>query len=264
MFFLEINFIDLNFNDVIDIILVAYLLFVLYKLIRGSVAINIFIGLISVYFIWKFVGFMHMRMLGEILGQFLSVGVLALIIVFQQEIRKFLLIIGTANYRRNRKLGFFKLFTSKDDKLIDLESILQSCTFFSENKTGALIVFTSTNDLDNIIENSVKIDSKISSPLIESIFFKNSPLHDGAVIINSNKIKAARCVLPLTNNPQFPVDLGLRHRASVGITEHTDAICLVVSEQTGNISVAENGKLYQNLPIEKIKELILDRLNYRS
>lgn len=258
--FVSISFIDFSFTDLLDILLVAYLLFVLYKLVRGSVAINIFVGLISIYFIWKLVGFMKMRMLSEILGQFISVGVLALIIVFQQEIRKFLLIIGTANFRNKRNSSLLKIFGGKFRSELNIESILLTLDNFSQSFTGALIVFTKSDELENILESGVEINAEISNPLLENIFFKNSPLHDGAVIITNNKIKAARCVLPLSNNPEFPSDLGLRHRAAMGISEHSDALCIIVSEQTGLISVAENGKILLGLKPEEVKTILSSKL----
>lgn len=259
--FLSISFIDFSLKDLIDILLVAYLLFVLYKLVRGSVAINIFVGLISIYFLWKFVGFMKMRMLSEILGQFISVGVLALIIVFQQEIRKFLLIIGTANFRNKRNSSLWKVFGGKFRTEIKVDIILQTLENFSQSFTGALIVFTKSNDLETILESGVEINAEISNPLLENIFFKNSPLHDGALIITNNKIKAARCVLPLSNNPDFPSDLGLRHRAAMGISEHSDALCIVVSEQTGLISITENGKIIVGLKLDEIKNILNEKLS---
>ncbi len=248
-------FIKITISDVIDILLVAYLVYVIYKLVRGTVAINIFIGLVSIYFIWKLVGMLQMRMLSEILGQFISVGVIALIIVFQQEIRSFLLMLGKIGRGRKSSSIFRKLGSGSGEGL-ETSVITESCINMSESLTGALIVITRENQLTEITETGEIINADLSTSLIESIFYKNNPLHDGAMIITNNKILAARCVLPVTENPNFPAEYGLRHRAAMGLSESTDAFTLIVSEQTGKYAYTDKGELFTNISAAKLKEVL--------
>jgi uncharacterized protein (TIGR00159 family) len=250
-------FIKITISDVIDILLVAYLIYVIYKLVRGTVAINIFIGLVSIYFIWKLVEMLQMRMLSEILGQFISVGVIALIIVFQQEIRSFLLMLGKVSFGRGRsRSALFRKISTGSGEELEVLSIVESCVNMSESLTGALIVITRENSLTEIVENGEEINADLSSALIESIFYKNNPLHDGAMIITNNKIKAARCVLPVTKKADFPADYGLRHRAAMGISENTDALTLIVSEQTGKFAYTDKGELFTNVSAARLKEVL--------
>ncbi|MDD3877450.1 MAG: diadenylate cyclase CdaA [Bacteroidales bacterium] len=249
-------FIHVRILDIIDILLVAYLLYFIYHLIKGSVAINIFIGIIAIYFLYRLVSAYQMEMLGEILGQFISVGVIALIIVFQQELRQFLFLLGRAKMfskgikAKNILLGKFNIV---QDKILDLPPIIESIRKMSNSLTGALIVITQKNDLLYFVKTGELINSDISCLLIESIFYKNSPLHDGAIIISHNRIKSAKCVLPLIDDSDFPEDLGLRHRAAAGITSNTDAIAIVVSEQTGKIAFSMYGKVFRNLSPDEVK-----------
>ncbi|MCK5857100.1 MAG: diadenylate cyclase CdaA [Bacteroidales bacterium] len=247
-------FINIGISDIIDILLVAYLIYVIYKLVKGTVAINIFVGLVSIYFIWKLVEMLQMRMLSEILGQFISVGVIALIIVFQQEIRSFLLMLGKLSFGRRRYGAalFGKLGASSGG--LNIDAIIESCVNMSETLTGALIVITRENELREVLESGEEIDAIISSPLLESIFYKNNPLHDGALIVTDNKIVSARCVLPVTKNPHFPADYGLRHRAATGISESTDAFTIIVSEQTGNYAYTDKGELHTKVSGAELKE----------
>jgi len=228
----------------------------LYKLARGTVAINIFVGLTSIYLIWQVVKALKMEMLSEILGQFIGLGVLAIVIVFQQEIRKFLLFVGSSNLRS--RSSFFKqlrFFKEKQILKTDVESIVNTCFSMSKTKTGVLIVIERNSKLDFLINNSGdKINADVSQPLLESIFFKNSPLHDGAVIISKNSIVATRVILPVSSSHRIPSRLGLRHRAAFGITENTDSICLVVSEETGEVSHIREGKITRvSFPLELIQ-----------
>lgn len=250
-------FIKIRFLDIIDIFLVAILLYYLYKILRGTGAMNIFLGLIAIYVFWWLVRAFEMELLTEILGQFMSVGVLALIIVFQPEIRKFLLIVGSRSFLRNREGGLFSRFwqVGKEESL-NINEIVYACEHFSETKTGSLIVITRQNNLEFFVETGQIIDAVVSRQLLENIFYKNSPLHDGAVIITHNRIKAARCVLPVSDSRVFPAYLGLRHRAAMGIAEQSDAISIVVSEQTGRISMVKNGELKRNIKPVELKELI--------
>ncbi len=252
---ISLLFINLKISDIIDILLVAYLIYTFYSLVKGTAAMNILFGLISIYFIWKLVGMLQMRMLDEILGQFISVGVIALIIVFQQEIRSFLVMLGKLGTEHNKYFRFLRKIQNDEDK-IDSDAIIESMINMSKTLTGALIVITKNNELKEIVETGEEINGRISSALIETIFYKNNPLHDGAIVITNNKIVAARCVLPVSKSPSIPSDYGLRHRASVGVTQSTDALSLIVSEQTGNFAYSEGEQLFTNVSIEDIRAIL--------
>ena len=227
----------------IDAILVAFLLYYVYKLVKGTVAINIFIGIVIIYLIWKLTQALQMQLLSNILGGFMTAGMFALIVVFQQEIRKFLLMIGSTNFGKRRKffrqLKFLKTETFTET---NVEAIVAACNRMSLSKTGALIVLERNNSLDFLTNTGDEMNITVTQPIIESIFFKNSPLHDGAVIIDNNIVKATRVILPINNEKNIPERFGLRHRAAIGITEKTDAIALVVSEETGQLSYIKNGE----------------------
>jgi diadenylate cyclase len=248
---------DIKLIDVIDILLVAVLLYQFYNLIKGTGAINIFIGIIAIYVIWKIVVALHMEMLGEIFGAFVSVGFIALIVVFQPEIRKFLFLLGKPNLLSNKpkRFLFWKLRLVNPNQL-EIHQVVNACQKMSADKTGALIVLAKRNDLRSFVTTGEYLDARISAQLLENIFFKNSPLHDGAVIIFENRIIAARCILPVTERQDIPEGLGLRHRAAIGISEQSDAIAIIVSEQTGNISVCTMGILQKNIS----KELLIESL----
>ena len=250
----------LNFNilDIIDIILVAFLLYYVYKLIKGTVAINIFVGIVIFYLFYLLVDVLQMHMLSNILGGFMSVGIIALIVVFQPEIRKFLLMIGSTNLNKSGSLmKRFNFVKTPDKNESDAEVIVKASTKMGSSKTGALIVIERNNNLDFLVETGDDMKITVTQPILESIFFKNSPLHDGAIIISNNVIKATRVILPVNNEKNIPARFGLRHRAAIGITEKTDALALVVSEESGQISYVNNGEFViytdtQDL-IEKIK-----------
>lgn len=254
------NFLEFKIVDFVDIFLVALLLFQLYRLLKGTAAMKIFLGIIAVFFIWKTVDLLEMELLSEIFGQFISVGVIALLVVFQPEIRKFLLMLGTPNFLKKRKFLFWKVFETGDDKM-DIDSVVDACKKMSTNLTGALIVISRQNELNEYIDTGQSINAEISSELLENIFFKNSPLHDGAVIISNNRIQAARCILPVSANQSLPPDLGLRHRAALGITESTDAIAIIVSEQTGYVSVCSEGQLNRNIKPSQLKSMLLQEFH---
>lgn len=240
---LVLLFIEFSFKDLLDIFLVAIIIYQLYLLTKGTTAIKIFLGILAIYLLWKLVSAFQMEMLEEILGQFIGVGVIALIIVFQQELRKFLLFIGNRDFfKRKSALGkwFGNNLSGEEDEFNDLAS---ACARMSSSKTGALIVLTNQSDLNHYITSQTNLDATLSAPLLESIFFKNSPLHDGAVLVNGNRIISARGVLPVSSQNSIGDNLGMRHRAAVGITEDTDAVAIVVSEETGSISLAVNGLL---------------------
>ena len=239
-----LNFIDFKITDILDIVLVAVLLYYIYKLVRGSAAINIFIGIVIVWAFWKLTELLGMEMISSIVGAFMQVGLIALIIVFQQEIRKFLLMIGSTNFANKRNfIKHFKFLNQEGDTTsINVEAIVKACEKMSASKTGAILVIERGNSLDFIKNTGDKMNIEVTQPIIESIFYKNSPLHDGAAVIVDNFIVATRVILPVTNERNIPLRYGLRHRAAIGITEKTDALCLVVSEETGQVSYIKNGE----------------------
>ncbi len=253
---LAATFFNFSLIDIIDIILVALLLYRLYYMVKGTVAINIFVGIVLVYLLWLVVKFMEMRLFGGLLEKFIDVGFIALIVVFQPEIRRSLLFIGTTNFKGVAK-GFFDFkWQAQRSFQIDIPSIIKACRNMAEAKMGAIIVITKNAELKFYANTGESIEAPVSAKLIESIFYKNSPLHDGAIIISDNIIKAARCVLPVTESSEFPADLGMRHRAAVGITENSDAIAVVVSEQTGEMAVSKDGDIKGNLSTEKLREFL--------
>ena len=247
-------FITLRVLDIIDILLVAFLLYQMYRIIKGTVAFSIFIGFFLIYVAWLVIKAMNMELMGTLMGQFIGVGVLALIVVFQQEIRRFLLLIGT-NYQLSRSFGLEKLFTSDKIKPAtnqQIKEIIRACDNLARSKTGALLVIPRNSELKEIIRSGEKINARISSALIETIFFKNTPLHDGAVVILGNRIAAARCILPLTEQHNLDPLHGLRHRAAIGVSEMTDALAIVISEEKGTISLAINGELMYKISLVQL------------
>lgn len=256
-------FITIRALDVIDVVLVAFLLYQMYMLIRGTVAINIFVGIVLLYIFWLVVRALNMELLSSILGQIIGVGVLALIIVFQQEIRKFLLFIGNRYINRWRFSFENFFFPKKREKqiLVKVDAIVKACRNMSETRTGALIVIARKSELQLYAESGDIIDADTSTRMIENIFFKNSPLHDGAVIIVNDRILAARCVLPITENINLPPHYGMRHKSAIGITEVTDAIAIVVSEETGKISVASEGMLRYDIGWLELDKYLRDNLS---
>ena len=250
-----LDFVEFSFLDVLDILLVAILLYYTYKLLKGTVAINIFIGIALIFLIWKITQALKMEMLSGILGYLLSGGVIALIIVFQQEIRKFLLMIGTTNFSNKR--NFFKqlkFLQSEITSEIETDQIIEACSSMSRSKTGALIVIERTNSLDFLINTGDAMNALVNKVLLESIFYKNSPLHDGATIIRDNYVVATRVILPISDSTIIPSRFGLRHRAAIGVSEKTDAICLLVSEETGEISYIKDGEFILYNSKEELNE----------
>jgi diadenylate cyclase len=245
-------FIHIRLLDVIDIILVALLLYQIYMLIRGTVAFNIFLGIAAIYVFWWAVRALKMELLSNILGSFLGVG---LIIVFQQEIRRFLIYIGS-RYIDGNRISFEKVFNLRFDSKspVKIRSILKAVMQFSQDKTGALIVIKRKSNMDMYAETGDILNAETSSRLFSSIFNKTSPLHDGAVIVENDKVKAARVILPVTEKLDLPPEYGLRHRAGLGISEVTDSLVIIVSEETGQISLAENGILQKNIQSKALKE----------
>lgn len=247
-------FITIRILDLIDILLVAFLLYQMYRMIRGTVAFSIFIGLFFVYVGWLVVKALNMELLGTLMGQFIGVGVLALVVVFQPEIRRFLLYIGT-NYKISQSFGLEKLLNIEKVKPAgnqQIKEIVRACDNMARSKTGALIVIPHRSELKEITRSGERINARISSALLETIFFKNTPLHDGALVIVGNRMAAARCILPLTERQDIDPNLGLRHRAALGVSEHTDALAIIISEEKGTISVAVNGELIHKVSLVQL------------
>ncbi|MBS1637310.1 MAG: TIGR00159 family protein [Bacteroidetes bacterium] len=254
-----ILFISFGIADAVDILLVAIILYQLYKIVKGTSATNIFIGLALIYVVSIIVRAFDLKLLGSVLGKFIDVGVIAVMVVFQQEIRKFLLYIGSNEFIKNRSWKSLFAFSPTDRRNrfdLDADAVINACFNMSESKTGALIIISRKSDLKFYINTGEAVDSALTDKMLENIFYKNSPLHDGAVIIKDNRIVAARCVLPVTENEKFPSHFGMRHRAAVGITETTDAIAITVSEQTGAVSLTVSGEINSNLNKEKLRYLI--------
>ncbi|MGB5554645.1 MAG: diadenylate cyclase CdaA [Flavobacteriaceae bacterium] len=257
-----LNFIDFKITDIIDIILVAVLLYYIYKLVRGSVAINIFIGIVIVWGFWKLTELLEMKMISSMVGGFMQVGLIALIIVFQQEIRKFLLMIGSTNFANKRNfIKHFKFLKQEGlSTSTNVDAIVRACEKMASTRTGAIIVIERNNSLEFVKLSGDRMNAAVNLPILESIFYKNSPLHDGAVVIQDNMIVATRVILPITNERKIPLRFGLRHRAAVGITEKTDALALVVSEETGDISYIKNGEFILYKDVAHLTEIIKEDL----
>lgn len=251
------DFFDFKILDIIDIVLVSFLIYQVYKLVKGTTAIKILLGVGALYLIWKIVQVAGMNLLSEILGQFIGVGVIALIVVFQQEIRKFLLMIGNTSFRSRKDflIGINKKEASR--KRFYAELILDAVEKLSETKTGSLIVLQKESDLSFIKGSGKDIDAVISAELIESIFFKNSPLHDGAVLLSNSRLLAAGCILPVSERQDLPMGYGMRHRAGLGMTESSDAQVIIVSEEKGSVSFCRDGKLEYNISLDRLRKLIL-------
>ena len=247
--------------DIIDIVLVAFVLFQLYRLIRGTSAFSIFLGIFFIYLTWLLTKTLHMELTSGLLGQVIGVGAIALIIVFQQEVRRFLLVLGNRYMKRSR-FHFGRFFASESEGQETpglIEEIVRACESMSSKKTGALIVISGRSSLGLFTEGGEILKAKISAELLETIFFKNSPLHDGAVLIESGLILAARCPLPITDQVAIPPHFGMRHRAAVGMSENSDAIVVVVSEETGYITVAISGKIRENITPNVLRDILLSR-----
>ncbi len=245
---------NFDLKDFIDIFLVALMLYYIYKLMKESRSLNVFMGILMFVLVWLFVSqVLEMRLLGSILDKLVSVGVIGLIILFQEEIRKFLYQLGA--HQRFRRLS--RIFSSgkRNSEEEDKETIMpivMACMSMAKGRVGALIVIERGAPLDDIVDTGDTIDAVINQRLIENIFFKNSPLHDGAMVISKKRIKAAGCILPVSHNLDIPKELGLRHRAAMGISQDSDAIAVVVSEETGRISVAIKGEFRLRLSAEEL------------
>lgn len=261
LFLFKIGFLEVSWVDVIDITLVSILLYQVYKLIRGSIAVNIFLGILALYLIYLIVSAAEMELLAKILGEFMGVGVLAMIILFQPEIRKFLLVIGRGTEFRENIFKSISNWRSTYQDDFDIHQITEAAKALKATRTGALIVFTRDVELRFYAETGDMINAEVSKRLLLSIFNKHSPLHDGAIIIYKGKIKAARCVLPVSENDHLPPHFGLRHRAAVGMSENTDTLVMAISEETGRLILARNGKYLRGLKLKQVEQKIQDYLH---
>jgi uncharacterized protein (TIGR00159 family) len=245
--------------DIIDIFLVAIVLFQLYRLIRGTAAISIFLGIFFIYLFWIVVKALNMELISALLGQVIGVGVIALIIVFQQEVRRFLLFLGNKYITRSR-FSFSRLFSlvsNEPGSPREAEEIVKACERLAAKKTGALIVIGRKSSLNLFSEGGEILKAQISAELLETIFFKNTPLHDGAVLIEGGLILAARCPLPTTDQLNLPPRFGMRHRAAIGMSEHSDALIVVISEESGFISVVDAGEIRENVTPNDLRNILL-------
>lgn len=252
------SFLNFRFLDIIDILLVAVIIYYIYNLIRGTIALNILLGLIILYVVYIIVKQLEMHLLTQMLGGFVSVGFLALIIVFQTEIRRFLLLIGK-NASIKKTTWWYYFFGSKElgkSNHAYVKPVIDACKTMKANRTGALIVFAKYFDEQYYQNSGETMDATISKRLLESIFQKNSPLHDGAVVITDGKIKCASCILPLTDNEDLPLHFGLRHRAGIGISEVSDAVAVIVSEETGEIAYTKQGRAKINISFTELERLL--------
>ena len=255
-------FLSFGIKDAIDILLVALVLYYTYRFMRESRTLNIFVGILAFIVTWLFVSrVLEMRLLGAILDQFVGVGALAIIVLFQEEIRKFLYSLGEHNKLR-KVVNWFTV--RRDEKSVTpreaIMPIVMACINMARAKCGALIVIERTTPLDDITATGDTVDAQINQRLIENIFFKNSPLHDGAMVISHRRIKAAGCILPVSHDFDIPRELGLRHRAAMGISQASDAVAIVVSEETGRISVAIKGQFRLRLSAENLEALLTEDL----
>ena len=253
------GFLDITLVDIIDIFVVALIMFQVYRLTRGTNALRIVVGILIIYLLWIVTRVLNMELLSMILGQIIGVGVIALIIVFQQEIRRFLILLGTQY--TNRRVSFMaRLFRPRGRKVKVvgqewIDTVVGACADMAKTKTGALIVISRKVNLLPFIEQGERIDALISASLIKNIFFKNSPLHDGAMVIADDRIAAARCVLPSTER-EVPMEFGMRHRAALGASEITDALVIVVSEERGTISIARKGHISRDISPAHLQVLL--------
>lgn len=247
-------------KDIIDILLVAMLLFYIYRLMKESRSGNIFMGILIFIIMWIFVSkIFNMSLLGSIMDKAVNIGAIALIIIFQEDIRNSFSSLGT-QHSIGKIVHFFSR-PSQDANIVSENSIIpvvRACMSMSAQKVGALIVYERYIGLGDIEKTGEIIDAEIKQRLIENIFFKNSPLHDGAMIISHHRIASAGCILPVSHDEDIPRNLGLRHRAAMGITQKSDALAITVSEETGGISVAYNGKFHLNLTGEELERILTE------
>ena len=255
-------FLEFGIKDFIDILLVALMLYYAYRVMRESRSLNVFVGILIFIVVWLFVSqILEMRLLGTILDKLVSVGVIALIVLFQDDIRKFLSNLG-AHERVKRLRRFLSSRKNGEQNKTQLKRsilpIVMACMSMSKGKVGALIVIERSLKLNDIVSTGEVINANINQRLLENIFFKNSPLHDGAMVISEQRIVAAGCILPVSHNLDIPKELGLRHRAALGMSQESDALCIIVSEETGSISIAQNGEFRLRLTAEELETVLTD------
>lgn len=254
---MSLSFIQFKLTDLIDIFLIAFILYELYSLLKGTTALKIFWGIAILFLVYRLSSILHLSMLSALMAQVISVGTIALIVVFQPEIRSFLLYLGNRRFFRMLN-GRLMRRDDPQNMLNDIDAIVRACKRMAASKTGALIIIAKDAPLDEFLETGEKIDSRVSRELLENIFFKNSPLHDGAVVIKNHRIAAARCILPVSRKENISSDLGLRHRSAIGATTLTDAIAVIVSEQTGNISTCKGGKLERDVSPIVLQQILTE------
>ena len=257
-------FFDFGIKDIIDIFLVATMLYYIFRLMRESRSMNVFIGIMVIIVVWIFVSqIIEMRLLGSIMDRLVSVGVIVLIVIFQEDIRKFLYNLGAHQRVRALKRFFFKGDNQREatmEMMTRIIPIVMAAQNMSRGKVGALIVIERHVRLDDIISTGSLIDANVNQQLIENVFFKNAPLHDGAMVISKKRIKAAGCILPVSHDMDIPKELGLRHRAAMGVSQESDAVAIVVSEETGGISVAVKGEFRLRLSAEELESILTKEL----
>lgn len=250
--------IDFQTTDILDIFAVAILLYYSYRLMRGSSSGKLFVGIVIFVIVWLVVSqVLKMHLLGSILDHIISIGGIALIILFQDDLRRFLTQLGT-----QRDINWFRLFRAKNTKEGVSRDLIMPLVIavlsMSKRKEGALIVLVLNDSLGEYTRSGELINANLSQRLIENIFFKNSPLHDGALIIQRGRLRAAGCILPVSHDVDIPKSLGLRHRSALGIAQKTDALAIIVSEETGNISIAMDGEFRLRLTAEELERLLSD------
>ncbi|WP_440999954.1 diadenylate cyclase CdaA [Fodinibius sp. SL11] len=249
---IPIGFLEFGIRDFIEVLIITMVLFYLYRWIRGTFAIQAAVGLVFIIIINAAVSALGLTTINFILRAILDVGILAVFIIFQPEIRKLLYSLG-----QNTNLDRFFVH-SNSDTIID--EVVDAVRDMSHTKTGALIVFARSSTLQDLVDVGVKLDAKVNSELLKTIFNKNTPLHDGAIVIRNNRIVAASCYLPISQNQNISSVFGTRHRAAVGITETNNVFVVVVSEESGRISIAKNGSLTSGLTIQKLRSEMQEAL----
>lgn len=258
---------EIRFIDVIDVLMIALLVYELYRLLKGTNVIRIFWAVLILYIAWRIFDMLNMRFCSQILGGIMSIGLISLVIVFQPEIRKFLLLIGTKTQLTGdtfiKRLKFWRSDVGKHSGT-NFEPYIQACMHMSQSKTGALIIFKRSNEVEELVRTGEVINALVSSALLETLFFKNSPLHDGAVIVEGNTVLAARCILPVTSRIDIDPNLGLRHRSAIGVTEQLDVISVIVSEETGAISYALGGEIHHNVTPVQLRHALEQEINHTN
>ena len=258
---------EIRFIDVIDVLMIALLVYELYRLLKGTNVIRIFWAVLILYIAWRIFDMLNMRFCSQILGGIMSIGLISLVIVFQPEIRKFLLFVGTKTQLSGdsiRKRLLFWRHNIQNSSTINFDPYVQACMHMSASKTGALIIFKRQNEVEELVNTGERINATTSAALLEALFFKNSPLHDGAVIVEGNQVLAARCILPVTSRIDIDPNLGLRHRSAIGVTEQLDVISVIVSEETGAISYALSGDIHHNVTPVQLRHALEQEINHTN